>query len=228
MSEELALGFHDVRVAGPDEEVDRRDRLGAERERRQRLHAAEHVDLVGSGEMHRRDRRVGRPAAERRGARGDALDPGHLRGDDAHVGRRDHRVPAARHVRADVPDRNVPVAETHAGERLDVEIEHRFALRLSEPPHLRLAEGDVLEHLGRHPVEARVDLVRVEPEALRLPAVELRGVGPNSLVTPCSDGGDDLRHDLLDGGAGVRLSMRGGSGFQRLQAESLPIMTTYA
>ena len=46
--EELALGFGHVGVAGTDDHVDRLDRLGAERHRADRLHAAEHVDLVGA------------------------------------------------------------------------------------------------------------------------------------------------------------------------------------
>jgi hypothetical protein len=54
-AEELALGLGDEGVARADQHVDRRDRLGAERHRADRLHAAEHVDLVGAGQVHRRD-----------------------------------------------------------------------------------------------------------------------------------------------------------------------------
>ena len=50
-AEQLALGLRHIGVAGADDHVDRRDALGAERHGRHRLHAAEHVDLVGAAEM---------------------------------------------------------------------------------------------------------------------------------------------------------------------------------
>ena len=55
-AEQLALGFGDIGVAGADDHVDRRDRLGAERHRGDRLDAAEHVDFVGAAEVHARRR----------------------------------------------------------------------------------------------------------------------------------------------------------------------------
>ena len=54
---ELALGLGDEGVAGADQHVDRRDRLGAERHRADRLDAAEHVDLVRAAEVHGGDHR---------------------------------------------------------------------------------------------------------------------------------------------------------------------------
>ena len=170
-------------LPGPDEEVDRVDRLGPERQRGERLDAAEDVDLVGAGEVHRGDRGVGHAPVERRRARRHPLDARDLRRDDAHVGGGDHRVAAAGHVRADARDRDVPVAEPDAGKRLDLEVDHRRALRPRERPHLLLAERDVVEHLGRDALEARRDLVGVEPEGLRLPAVEPRRVAPDGGVS---------------------------------------------
>ncbi len=41
-AEQLPLGLGDIGVAGADDHIDRRDRLGAERHRGDRLHAAEH------------------------------------------------------------------------------------------------------------------------------------------------------------------------------------------
>ena len=52
LPEQPALRLDDVRVARPDEEVDRVDRLRPERQRGERLDAAEDVDLVGAGEVH--------------------------------------------------------------------------------------------------------------------------------------------------------------------------------
>ena len=107
LAEQLALRLGDVGVAGTGDEVDPLDRLGAEREGDDRLHAAEEVDLVGAGEVHRRDRRGRDLAADRRRARGDALDAGHLGGDDRHVRRSGQRVAATRHVGAGGADRDV-------------------------------------------------------------------------------------------------------------------------
>ena len=101
------------------------DGLRPERERRrQRLDAAEAVDLVGAREMHGRDGGVGHAPVERRRTRRDALHACDLRRDDAHVRRRDHRVAAAGHVRADARDGDVPVAEPHARQRLHLEVGH--------------------------------------------------------------------------------------------------------
>ena len=46
------------------------------------------------------------------------------------------------------------MAEPDAGQRLDLEIAQRLALRAREGAHLLLAEADVLEHLRRNPLEA--------------------------------------------------------------------------
>ncbi len=144
-AEQLPLGLGDIGVAGPDDHVDRRDGLGAERHGGDRLHAAEHENLVGAAEMHRRHDRRMRPALERRRAGDDVLHAGDARGDDRHMRRRHHRIAAARHVAADRIHRDVPVAEHDAGQRLDFEIAQRLFLLLREIAHLRLGELDVVE-----------------------------------------------------------------------------------
>ena len=116
------------------------DGLGAERHGGDRLHAAEHENLVGAAEMHRRHDRRMRPALVGRRAGDDLLHAGDARGDDRHVRRRHHRIAAARHVAADRVDRNVPVAEHDARQRLDFEIAHRVFLFLRKITHLRLRE----------------------------------------------------------------------------------------
>ena len=50
-AEQLPLGLGDVGVARPHQHGDRRDARGAERHRADRLDAAQHVDLVGAGEV---------------------------------------------------------------------------------------------------------------------------------------------------------------------------------
>ena len=80
------------------------------------------MDLVGAAQMHRRDRLGMRAALVRRGAGGDVPDPGDLGGDDRHMRRGDHRVAPARHIAADPADRDVAMAEHHAGQGLDLDI----------------------------------------------------------------------------------------------------------
>ena len=50
-AEQLALGFRHVSIAGPDKHIHWRNRLSPERHRCDGLDAAEHIDIVGSGEV---------------------------------------------------------------------------------------------------------------------------------------------------------------------------------
>ena len=79
---DLALGLLHVEVAGPDDHVDGRDRLRAERQRGDRLRAAHAVDLVGAAAARRR-----RGSRDARRGDDDLLDAGRPGGGDAH----DHR-----------------------------------------------------------------------------------------------------------------------------------------
>jgi hypothetical protein len=173
-AEQLPLRFDDVRVPRPCDEVDRSDRLRPQRQRCDRLDAAETVELVRTGEVHRRDRRRRKLARERRGAGGHALDAGDLRGDDAHVRRGDHRIAAARNVRAGAADGNGAVPERDARKRLHLEVPERSALSFREPAHLRLREIEVLDQRRRDGLDDTPDLALVEAEALPLPLVEAR------------------------------------------------------
>ena len=147
LAEELALGLGDVGVARSGDEVDRCDRLGADRHSGDGLHAAEHVDLVRAGELHGRDRRRGDLAADRRRARDDTRHAGDLRGDDRHVRRGGQRVLAAGDVGTRGLHGYVLLAEEHAGQRLDLDVDERVALGLREPAHLLLHEHDVVDDL---------------------------------------------------------------------------------
>ena len=144
-AEQLPLGLRHIGVAGADDHVDRLDAFGAERHGGDRLHAAEHVDVVGAAEMHGGDDGRMRAALERRRAGDDALHARDLGGDDRHMRGGDHRIAPARHVAADRIHRDVAVAEHDAGQRLDLEVVHGVALLLREVAHLRLRELDVLE-----------------------------------------------------------------------------------
>ena len=57
-AEDLALGLDDIRVARTDDHVDRPQRAGAERHRRDRLGAADRVHLVDLGDRRRGEDRV--------------------------------------------------------------------------------------------------------------------------------------------------------------------------
>ena len=85
LAEQLPLRLGDERVAGAGDQVHPVDRLGADRQRRDRLHAAEQVDLVGARQMHCRDGGGGDLAADRRRRGDDPLDAGDLGRDDGHV-----------------------------------------------------------------------------------------------------------------------------------------------
>ena len=171
-AEELALGFRHIGVAGPDDHVHRADCLGAERHGGDRLHAAEHVNLVGATKMHRGDDRRVRPAFERRRTGDDAVHARDARRHDRHVRRGDHGIASARHVAADRVHRDVPVSQHDAGQRLDLEIAHGLFLLLREVAHLRLREFDVVEVSLADPRYRAFDLASIELERGWRPAVE--------------------------------------------------------
>ena len=93
----------------------------------------------------------------------DAWHAGNGRGQHRHVRAGDHRELSARHVAADRLDRNVPVPEQHARERLDLDVRHRRALRLGEAPDLGLGELDVFHVAVAHLLAEACGFVVVEP-----------------------------------------------------------------
>ena len=201
-AEQLALGLRHVGVAGADDHVDRADRLGAQRHGGDRLHAAEHVDLVGAAEMHGGDDRRMRPALERRRAGDDALDAGNPRRDDRHVRRGDHGIAPARHVAADRAHRDVLVAEHHARQGLDLEIAHGLLLLLREIAHLRLRELDVVEVALADLPDGALDLVRRQLEGRRRPVVEFLRQVAHRRVASLLDVGEDAFDRLAHLGVG--------------------------
>ena len=220
--EQPPLRLDHIGVARACKKVHSVDRLGSERKRSERLHAAKDVDLVGTGKMHRGDRGVRHAPLEGRRACRDPLDARDLGRDDAHVGGCDHRIPAARDVGTDARQGDVPVTEPDARKRLHLEVDHRLPLGAGKRPHLLLAEPNVVQHLGRHPRHAGRDLVRGQAEGRRLPAVETGGEPPDGVVPVCRHGRNDLVDDLRDGVAVVRAVLRARPHLKRLQVASLP------
>jgi len=81
--------------------------------------------------------------------------------------RRDHRIAAARHIAADLPDGNVAMAEHDAGQGLDFDITQRGALDLGKMANLLLREFDVLDRLWRDLRDEAFDFTRAQPKAWR-------------------------------------------------------------
>ena len=90
VADELALGLLDVAVSWPGDHVDRLDPLRTQRQRRNRLGAADRVDLGGAADRRRGEDHVGnglRTGTGRRG-QGDPPHTGGARRDAAHQNRR--------------------------------------------------------------------------------------------------------------------------------------------
>ena len=131
---------------------------GAKRHRRHRLNAAEQVDLIGTAQRHRGDRRGRRLAIQRRRAGDHPLHAGNLRRHHAHVRAGHHRIAAAGNVTTDAGDRDVLVAEPHAGQRFHLHVAQGGMLHFGKMADLRLGELDVVDDLRRQGADQRIDL----------------------------------------------------------------------
>jgi hypothetical protein len=194
-AEQLPLGFRHIGVSGTHDHIDRLDRLRAERHGRYGLHAAEHVDVVCTAEMHCRDDGRMRSPFERRRAGNDPLHARDLRSDDRHMRRCDHRITAARHVTADRIHGDMTMAKDDAGQRLDLKVVHRFALLLGEVAHLRLRELDVIEVAFGDLRYGALDLLWGKAKILWRPFVEFLRQFANCDILPLIN----LREDAFDG-----------------------------
>ena len=197
-AEELALGLRHEGVAGADQHVDGLDAARAQRHRAYCLDAAQHVDLIGAREMlGGDDGRRGPPLEWRRAGR-DALHPRHLGRDHRHVGGRQQRILAARHVAADRVDRDVLVAEYHPRQGLDLDVLQRVALDLREVADLLLREQDVLAVLPGEFRQTGFDLVLAQTEVVTLPAVELDRHLAHGRIATSRDVVQRVLHDAAD------------------------------
>ena len=100
-AEQLALGFGDISIPRSNDHIDGTNGLSAKGHRCDRLHAAEHENLVGAAKMHRRDNRRVRAALKWRRASNDVFHAGNARGDDRHMRRSNHRIAPAGHIATD-------------------------------------------------------------------------------------------------------------------------------
>ncbi len=143
-----------------------------------------------------------RAALVGRGAGNDALHPGHLGGDDRHVRGGHHRIAPAGHVAANRVYRDVLMAEYHAGQRLDFDIDHALALLLREIAHLGLGKLDVLEVALRHLADGALNVLFAQLEVGWRPIVELLRQLANGFVLARLDLAEDAFHCLAHLGVG--------------------------
>ena len=209
LAKELLLGLGDEGVARPGDEVTHVDRLGPERHRGNRLHAAEEQDLIRACEVHRGDGRVRDLARDRWCAGYHVGDAGDLGRKDRHVCRCEQWVAATGDVAADAPDWDVLLAQMDARLDLELEILQRGFLCLSEGADIVLDFFDVGDDLFG---DLRYDLLNLrgrELERGRLPFIELGGVLAHSGVAVGADVGDHIADDAWDVGVGAEIWGRG-------------------
>ena len=193
-ADELLRSGHE-RVARAGDLVDRRDLLGAVRERGDGLRAANRVDLGDARELAcLEDGRIERAVLGGRVDHDDALDARHARRQRIHEqGRRVERTTAG-HV------------DAHRVERRDLRSHDGAVLARGEPALLELTlveladlRGCMLERLGERRIALRdglVDGLLRHAEVLDLDTVELGRELAQALVAALADIFDDLGRDL--------------------------------
>jgi hypothetical protein len=190
----LSLGLGNVGIAGAGHQITGRYARGTQCHGADGLHTAQHIDRIGTRQMHGGDDGRSRLALERRRAGHDALDAGDLRRDHTHVRRGDQWILAARHVAADAIHRNILVAENHAGQCLHLDIAQRVALDLGEIANLSLGEADVIEIARGHLPHAGLHLIVAETEFTRIPLIEFARILAHGVIAALLD----IRQQILD------------------------------
>ena len=172
LAEHHALGRRHIGVAGADDLGDRRDGLRAIGQRRNRLRAADAIDLIDAGELGRGQHQRVEFAIGRRHHHDDARHAGDLGRHGVHqhrgwIGRR-----AARHIKPDRLDRG-PARTEFDAERIGEAVVLRH---LPAVESLDAATGE-LERVARRAIAGSRrggDLVRrhFEPDAVEIEAIE--------------------------------------------------------
>ena len=179
-AEQLSLGFGNELVPRAAQNVHRLNVAQPKGHHRHRRYAADDEQTICAGLCHCVYRgRVVSATSCRWGARHDRLCAGYLGGNDAHLCRAEHRVPAARDVTADCSDWNVAVSEDHAGPDLDFQRYHRGHLGFSKSANVVHAIGSVFDRPGFKFADRLFDLRRRQLKGVRVPVVELLAVLAN-------------------------------------------------
>ena len=175
----LALGFRDKGIAGADQHIHGRNAFRTQRHGTHRLNAAQAIDLIRAGQMLRRHNGRGRPAFKWWRAGDDALAARDLGRDYRHMSRCQQRVFAARHIAADGIDRDIAVAEHHAGQGFHLNIAQSRFLMFGEIAHLGLRKADIFQVARRELIKAGLDFAFTQAEILPVPFVEADGKLPH-------------------------------------------------
>ena len=117
---------------------------------------------------------------------------GHLGRNDAHVSRRDHGIPSARHIGTDAVDRNVFVAEMNPRQGFHFDVLKGGSLRLREGSYLFLGELNIVDHRFGNRIENCSISVWAEPIIFPIPLVEFRRHLVEGLVSLSGNLIDDI------------------------------------
>ena len=191
------LGDRDPLAAGADDHVDFRDALGPVRHRRDRLRAADPVDLVDLGDRRGSedlDRRL--TVGPRGGAADDRADPGDLRRDRGHEHARGVLRAATRRVDAGPLDGEQQVLDAHPNPVRSAarsSARWRWKAAIASRASSRAARSSVRD-LSRAALRGRR---RIDSQLVEVDAVEARRVLANGLVSVLAHRGEDGA-DLFD------------------------------
>ena len=141
--------------------------------------------------MLRRHNGGGGPAFERWRAGDDALAARDLGRDYRHMGRCQQRVFAARHIATHGIDRDIAVAQHHAGQGFHFNIAQSRLLMFGEIAHLGLRKADIFQIARRELIKTSLDFALTQAEILPVPFVEADGEFAHRGITTRLDIGQD-------------------------------------
>ena len=201
-TEHLLLGLRDERVAGADDLVDLRDGLGAVRECRDGLGAADFEDAVDTGHFcGRQDIGVHFAVRSRRGRDDEFADAGDLRGDRVHEDGGRVGGGAAGYVETGL---------VHGDDFLS----HDDAVFVVDDKAVAQLFFVEFRNVGRGPfedpaevaddVKSLVDLRFGDLEGREFGFIEFPAVLEEGCIAPRPDIGNDVRDDVLDAGLHIR------------------------
>ena len=195
-AEHLAFGFVHIGVARSHDLVHRRHAFGAIGHGRDGLGAANAENPIRTREMTARDHGrmgIGRQAGDH------LVDARHLGRNDGHDGRRQQRITPARHIAADLGDRDDAVPQMHAGQALDLQRQDGGELRLGKARHVGDGEFGVGAGLRVELGEGVLTLARRHLELFDVYLVESQRVVAYRSIAPLSHIADNCPDQCFDG-----------------------------